>query len=65
MLGNRDFTFLAMAGDEHLHVFQGSPDKLRKEKPFEMYQTQETTPWSGVLSHQPAGGEGMAWGKSH
>lgn len=50
-----------ITGDDHLHGFKGSPDKLRKEKPFEMCQTQETSPRSGVLQPQAAGGEEMAW----
>lgn len=60
-LGSRDFTPLVIAGDEHLRGFQGSPDKLRKEKPSEVYQTPETTPGSGVLQPQAAGGKEMAW----
>lgn len=36
-------------------------DKLRKVKPFGMFQTRETTPGPGVLQPQAAGGEETAW----
>lgn len=61
-LSSRDFTPLDITGDAYIHGFKGSPDKLRKEKSFEKYQTQETTPGSGVLQPQAAGGEEMASG---